>query len=271
MPATAIGVVARLGIAPVKGMAVVDLEAAAIRVDGIPGDRRFAVLDAADRLVNGKSLGPLATIVPELRDEPETLRLRFPDGSSVEGAVVTAEAVGAQFSGGQRAAHALDGPFDAALSEWAGGPLRLVRLDADGSGVDRASRKGAVTLVSTGSLAALAAMAGLAAPLDAHRFRMTCVVDGVAAYAEDEWLGRWIRIGDATVEPLGNVGRCAVTTHDPATGRRDLDTLELLARTRGDVPTSEPLPFGVWAEVVEPGTVRLGDPVTVLTGSPGRT
>ena len=64
--------------------------------------------------------------------------------------------------------------------------------------------------------------------------------------------------------PHGNVGRCAVTTHDPDTGRRSLDTLQLLAETRGDVPTTEALPFGVWGTVLTPGRIRLGDEVTVL-------
>jgi len=59
------------------------------------------------------------------------------------------------------------------------------------------------------------------------------------------------------------VGRCAVTTRDPDTGIRDLDTLDVIAGYRGDVPTREPLPFGVWCEVVKPGPVALGDPVEV--------
>ncbi len=50
-----------------------------------------------------------------------------------------------------------------------------------------------------------------------------------------------------------NVGRCAVTTLDPETGIRDLDTLGTIAAYRADVPTREPLPFGVWCEVVAPG------------------
>jgi uncharacterized protein YcbX len=62
----------------------------------------------------------------------------------------------------------------------------------------------------------------------------------------------------------GNVGRCAVTTHDPDTGRRSLDTLQLLAETRSDVPTTEALPFGVWGTVLEPGLIRVGDEVTVF-------
>ena len=33
---------------------------------------------------------------------------------------------------------------------------------------------------------------------------------------------------------------------------------------RADVPTTEPMPFGVHAEVVTPGVVRVGDAVEVL-------
>ena len=86
-------------------------------------------------------------------------------------------------------------------------------------------------------------------------------VEGVAAHEEDSWLDRRVRIGEATIVPRGNVGRCVVTTRDPETGERTLDTLEVLAGYRRDVETTEPLPFGVWAEVAEPGRVRLGDAV----------
>jgi uncharacterized protein YcbX len=58
----------------------------------------------------------------------------------------------------------------------------------------------------------------------------------------------------------GNVGRCAITTQSPETGLPDLDTLKALAAYRGEVPTTEPLPFGVHATVVEPGRVAVGDP-----------
>ena len=90
---------------------------------------------------------------------------------------------------------------------------------------------------------------------------MTFGIDGVAAHAEDHWLGRDVRIGRAVVRVAGNVGRCAVTTHDPDTGRPSFDTLHVLNRTRGHLATSEPLPFGVWAEVITAGPVGLGDPV----------
>jgi uncharacterized protein YcbX len=70
-----------------------------------------------------------------------------------------------------------------------------------------------------------------------------------------------VRVGEAVVVPQGNVGRCAITTQNPETGHADLDTLKALAAYRSDIETTEPLPFGVHAAVVEPGAVRLGDPV----------
>ena len=71
------------------------------------------------------------------------------------------------------------------------------------------------------------------------------------------------RLGGAVVVPRGNIGRCAVTTQNPDTGVRDLDTLAALKSYRDTTPTTEPLPFGVWGEVAEPGSVRVGDPIEI--------
>jgi hypothetical protein len=52
-----------------------------------------------------------------------------------------------------------------------------------------------------------------------------------------------------------------VTSHDPDRGVTDVDTLGALATFRGDVETTEPLPLGVWSEIVEPGAAAVGDAV----------
>ena len=62
-----------------------------------------------------------------------------------------------------------------------------------------------------------------------------------------------VRIGEATVLVRGNVGRCIVTSRHPETGVRNFATLDVLAEYRDGVPTTEALPFGVWAKVEEPG------------------
>jgi uncharacterized protein YcbX len=59
------------------------------------------------------------------------------------------------------------------------------------------------------------------------------------------------------------IGRCAVTTRDPETGERDIDSLRVLARYRGRRDDGNVV-FGVYAEVEEPGVVGVGDDVALL-------
>ena len=70
--------------------------------------------------------------------------------------------------------------------------------------------------------------------------------------------------GSTSAMPSSACGqRRSLRDHDdtPETGAPDLDTLRVLGAYRGDLETSEPLPFGVWGEILEPGRVRLGDTV----------
>jgi uncharacterized protein YcbX len=55
-----------------------------------------------------------------------------------------------------------------------------------------------------------------------------------------------------------------VTTQYPATGLKDLETLKTINRYREamDDGGGRGLPFGMYAEVETPGTVRVGDEVT---------
>jgi hypothetical protein len=52
-----------------------------------------------------------------------------------------------------------------------------------------------------------------------------------------------------------------VTRQDPDTGDPDVDTLGGLTGYRGAIETTEPLPFGIHAEVVRPGPIAIGDDV----------
>ena len=55
--------------------------------------------------------------------------------------------------------------------------------------------------------------------------------------------------------------RCAVVTQDPDTGARSGDTLKAIKGYRGLSEDNRWIVFGVYASVLEPGRVRLGDPV----------
>lgn len=240
-----------------------ELEEAELTADGIPGDRAFFLVDAAGTMVNAKRIGALVSVLADHDAVAGRLTLHFPDGREVAGPVELGEPVDVRFFRLSLRARSVAGPFSAALSEHAAAALRLVAAPAERPGVDR-GRDGAVTLLSRASLERLRAQAGAAQPVDPRRFRMTFGIDGVAAHAEDAWCGCELRVGAALLRVTGNVGRCVVTTRDADSGVVDFPTLHHLQAYRGDgaVETTEPLPFGVHARVLEPGRVRVGDAVT---------
>jgi uncharacterized protein len=252
--------IAYITVSPVKGLRLQQRDDVELTLDGVPGDRAFFLVDEDGAMVSLKRLGPLVTVLAEHDLEAQTLRLRLPDGSEVGGAVELDEAEPVRFYGLNLEARPLRGPFSAALSELCGVPVRLVS-PLRRTGLDR-GRAGAVTLLSLASLERLRLEAGETEPVDPRRFRMTFGIDGVDVHAEDGWIGRDVRVGDALLRVEGNVGRCAVTTRNADSGEVDFRTLHHLAGYRDEVETTERLPLGVYARVLEPGRVRLGDAVT---------
>lgn len=256
------GRVVRISIAPVKALHVVNPDQIELGTAGVTGDRRFWLVDADRRLVNGKRHPELMRVRPEWDEATRRLALAFPDGSVVEGEVEPGEPFAAELYGTLHPSRAVPGPWQEALSELAGEPLTL--LWSEGGAQDRGSDRGGwASVVSRGSLERLRAEAGVAEPVDGRRFRMLFEIDGVEAHEEDSWLGRRVAIGDAVILPLGDVGRCAVTTCDPDTAVSDFETLKLLAGYRREGVT-EPLPFGVYCDVAVPGRVRVDDPVRLV-------
>lgn len=257
------GRVAWLSMTPVKGLRLHCVDTLTLDTRGVRGDRCFALSDPAGHLVNGKTVPTLLQVVAEHAAERQELTLRFPRGEVVTEVVRLGAPAALHAYGGRRPARLVVGPWAAALSAWVGRELQMLRLETEGNGVDRPG-SGAVTLLSTASVAALAG-AAQTATVDPDRFRMSVGVAGVAAFAEEAWRGLTVAVGEAEVRVWGNVGRCSVTTLHPATGVPDLRTLHLLGDLRAGVAATEPLPFGVHAQVVTPGRVRLGDPVVAVT------
>jgi uncharacterized protein len=254
--------VAWISYTPVKGLGLLGADEAELTLAGIPGDRRFHLIDAKGHLTNGKRVGLLQQVRASWDEQTRRLALHFPDGSTVaEEVTPDGEPVTTSFYGRAVDGARVAGSFSAALSEFTGTELVLVQPAEPGAGVDRGS-DGAVTLLSEAALGTLAGAAQVD-ELDARRFRMNFGVAGVEAHAEDGWVGRRVQIGDAIVVPRGHVGRCLITSRHPETGKIDVDTLEALATYRRSLDTTEELSFGVYAAVEQPGRVRVGDPVVV--------
>jgi hypothetical protein len=244
-------------VAPVKGLRVLTREQVELGIDGVREDRRFFVIDAQGRMVNGKRVATLQAVVAEYSDATRTLALTLPGEAALSGPVETGASLQARFFSSTVEVVEVLGPWSHALSEHAGTPLRLVEGH---SAVDR-GKHGAFSLIASASVQRVAEQAGASGPIDARRFRMLFEVDGVDAHMEDRWVDRPLRIGAATVVPRGHVGRCLVTTLNPESGLRDLETLDALGDYRRGEATTEPLACGIFGEVIEPGIVRVGDTV----------
>ena len=251
-----------LSVAPVKGLALTQRDELTLESFGALENRRFHLLDERGRFVNGltrlkRSLFP---VVPRWDPDADSLSLTFPDGSIVDGPVELGEPVSTRFYERDEPGRIVRGPWAAALSDYAGRELRLARTDVPGRAVDRLD--GSVSIVSDESVDELARQAGIDRA-DARRFRMLVGVRGGEPHVEDTWIGREVRVGEAVVRVHEQVARCAITTKNPDTGERDLDTLRVIKAYRGTRGVKH-LDFGVYGEVVTPGRVRAGDAIEPL-------
>ena len=261
--------VSRLSIAPVRGLALQHPQSIAVDANGVLEDRRFYLVDEHGRLVDRLLAGGLVRVAAETDPDASWLRLTLPDGTAIEGDVRLGAAIQTEIYGRLAIGHLVDGAWAAALEPFAHRRVQLVRCDHPGGTRIRAGEtnvRNAVSLVSDGSLRELALQLGVAT-VDARRFRMLIEVDAAAPHEEDTWIGAAVVIGSAVLSITKPDARCAITTQDPDTGERDLDTLRTLIRYRG-FRVGDPerkIDFGVLGEVLQAGTMAVGDEVLVRT------
>lgn len=252
--------IVRFNVTPVKSTALHHPEEIRLERGGPVGDRAFFFVDGNGKRFSGATKAPILPIRARYDAAQDYLRLALPNGVVVEGRPEqTDRALVVDFYGRPVAAHLVDGGFTEALSEYAGHAVQLARPDRAGEALDVRP----VTIVSLESVGELARQAGHDGALSPTRFRMTIEIEGMSRpHEEDAWRGRRVRLGEAELLIEDPVPRCVVTTLDPETGRRDFPTLHVIKHYRG-VSAEGQLEFGVYAEVVEPGTVRVGDDVAV--------
>src|SRR4051795_8196753 len=156
-------------VAPVKGLALVPRDEVELGPTGIFDDRRFHLIGAEGRLLNGKQLAPLVQIVPDWVEDSGFLSLSFPTGEVVSGVIELGERVTTNFYGRRDVEGRLvEGPWSEAISTFVGRPLRLVQPVEPGDGRDR--RDAAVSMLPPGSLGALRKPGGIDEPIDPRRF-----------------------------------------------------------------------------------------------------
>jgi uncharacterized protein len=135
------------------------------------------------------------------------------------------------------------------------GPLRVVEAPghafADARPKPNATTDQYVSLINRASIAALEQEVGT--PVDPVRFRANVYFDGPPAWAELDWLGQEIRLGQARLRVVAAITRCAATEVNPATAVRDIDVVGALRSHFGHNL------MGIYAEVATGGEIAISD------------
>jgi uncharacterized protein YcbX len=265
---------------PVKSLAGVPLEEAVVELQGLRGDRRWAVVDPHGTKVTAREEHALLGLCAEPLDGGG-VRLGGPGAGSLD--VVPprgADPVPVRFSGQDHALPA-GADADAWLTARVGRPLRLVwqdddlhrpiRPDMGGADGDRNSLSDAAPLHVTteSSLARLndwlletAADRGEEPrdPLGHDRFRPNVVVSGCEPFAEDAWSS--VRIGEVPFRTTMVCDRCVMTTVDRVELRTGKEPIRTLARHRKwDGATWFGIRLTPELPLAEGAVLRVGDPV----------
>jgi uncharacterized protein YcbX len=242
--------ISRINVTPVKSLRLHHPDAVELGPDGAREDRRFLLVDDGLRLYNGKRDTSLVRASAAWDPASRLLGVTLPGGEAVEGDVVRGDEVTVNVYGRDVHGQVVIGPWADALSDVVGRSLTLVERTNGAWATD--SRP--ATLISRASVGLIDG--------DGRRFRMLLELDGPDALGEEQWSDRRVRAGDALLLVGRPTPRCAVPSASPDTGCRDRDVLRELFAARGDVDGEACL--GVYAEVLEPGTVRVGDEVALV-------
>jgi uncharacterized protein len=230
-----VGTIRQLARFPVKSMRGEALPVTTLTLQGVPEDRRYAFVQTASR-----SAFPWLTA----RQMPELLR--YKPAVEVEGSgevvVTVTTPSGAKW------------PVDSEelRREIEGRSGRTLFLLHDGRGsYDTAP----ISLISCQTVARIAEESGTKE--NPWRFRPNLLIDlqEDGAFAEMQWAGRIVRVGNAARVAITKVDqRCVMITLDPESGESSPSILRCVVQQHEQCA-------GVYGTVITPGEVRLGDAI----------
>lgn len=278
-----LGTVARLRRYPVKSMLGEDVDAADVTFTGLARDRRLAVVS--------RRTGKVASAkYPRLWRDLLILSATAPDDTASGGVQIT-------LPGGETV-HSTDPGVDAILSALLDEPVRLTATPPPEASLDRAIPEAVLRDGVEAQVPAKIIEIGAAAPpgtfvdfapihllttstldriaelsprgrADLERYRPNIVISSeTAGFTENDWLDRHLRIGEQLIlRVIARTSRCAVPTLAHGGLPRDPNVLRVLARHNRVPPLDslDPEPSaGVYAEVLTPSRIRIGDVVELV-------
>jgi uncharacterized protein YcbX len=229
---------------PVKSMAGVATKSAFLGWHGLGGDRRFAFRRVGDKSgfpwLTATRLAELLLFQPcgldERTGEPLPTHVRTPTGAQHElWSLDLQREVADRLRSEVELMQVRHGVFDDA-------PISLI-CSATIAGVSRAS----------------------GVPIDSRRFRPNIVVesDDSEPFLEEQWMGGTLVFGETEPRPAVQAtmrdARCKMINLHPDTGEHDARMLKAVVQLNQNNA-------GVYGTVVRTGTIRIGDPVSLIVG-----
>jgi uncharacterized protein len=267
-----VGAVVALWRYPVKSMMGEELNFSEITDHGLLGDRQFAIMDRATGKIGGaknpRKWGNFfdfrATYVeaPRSGARISPVRITLPDGDVVTNDQADLEQVLSRTFGRDVAfaeARASDASSDVAEEYWPD----IEGLDHRDTVTDFEMPAGmffdsaVVHLVTSSTLDRLRELYPQGR-FEARRFRPNLVVATAAAgFAENDWIGRTVEIGDSVrLAITAACARCVMTTLPQGDLPKDSGILRTAAQ-------HNEVNVGVYASVLNGGTIRRGDAVVL--------
>ena len=276
-----LGIVNKIFRYPVKSMLGESLSSSSLGIDGIPGDRAWAVRDEVrgDFFV-GKRSAALMGCQANYSDATSTVpEIRLQDGKrfmadAANAAVLMSQVVGREVTlwpvvPAAREAVPRDNvslldemqtlmarTADEPLPDFSTPPPELLAVYARGGPFFDAFP---LSLMSQQSIDSVAAAAPESV-IDVRRFRPSLLIDApgsTAPFPEQDWIGHRLRIGKVVLSIPSTIIRCVMTTHGFANLPKDPRVMRTLVKeAEGNL--------GVYATIEEPGEIRSGDRIALL-------
>ena len=215
---------------PIKGFRGESLSKVLLRQgEGVPGDRVLGI-------AKGQAAGNGAPF-HQLTTNPDLVHYRPEPAGSELGLVEVGKSGGANLFSDTQLLRQIFGEQAKVVKR----EDRLGHWDFDDS---------MLSIINVATVAALSAKVGV--PIDPMRFRANIYVEA-EPFAEFNWLGREVQIGEACLSIIRPIKRCSATSVNPGSGERDINMPAQLNRYFGHIYC------GVYAQVERGGQIKPQD------------
>lgn len=256
---------------PVKSMMGEELNACDITVKGLLGDRAYGVIDTeTGKLANAKNPKKWPNMFqyrasfiepPCLSDTIPPARITFPNGESV---LSNDPDTDTRLTESFQRPVSLSTPSSAAIEFEGYIPKEIKELDNRGTIFSRQSPNetffdiAMVHIITTSTINTLRTLTP-DSRIEPRRFRPNIIIDvpGAEGFVEETWVDKIISIGDEVqLKIIQPTQRCVMTTLAQGDLPKDPNVLRTLAQKNNGN-------FGVYAEVVTPGRIKINDKITM--------